>query len=1192
VIVSDDKTDGEFGGTARFEVLGRIGQGGMGVVYRARDRERGAEVAMKVLRTVGGDALLRFKNELRALADLRHPNLCGLGELAFDGGRWFFTMELVDGVDLLRWVRPNGALDEVRLRAALAQLAAGLAALHAGARVHRDIKPSNVLCTETGRVVLVDFGLATAAGGRRADSDPQILGTVDYMAPEQAAARGTGPPADCYSVGVMLYEALAGRLPFAGAPLEVLLAKQDNAPLPLPNDAPADLAALALRLLERDPATRAGVDAILALTTREATPAVAPLAGFVGRTRELETLNEAITVASGARGIVQVVRLSGESGVGKTALVERFLDDVAARQPGALTLYGRSFLRERMPYQGFDGVVDALARALKRMPRAEAAALLPLDVARLAQAFPVLRRVPAVAEAPLRSVDGDAQTQRARLFASLRELFARSAARAPVVVALDDVQWLDADSIELLRAMLREPDPPAVLWLLSGRTPAASDAGAAELGRIGVPVRELQLGRLPPAEAQALAATFGDTTLADEGRGHPLFIIELGRYRRQHGGELSLDDALTARAARLPDAARRLLEVVALAGRPVPAALAGAAAKVSSAELDRVAGLLDGERLLRSVGARDAQLLEPYHDRVRQAAITALDAARARAHHAALVAAIEAAPSDNDDEALSRHLEGAGELKRAAVHAARAAEAAAKALAFERASRLFRRAIALDSASSDRPVWGTRLGEALASLGRSGDAALAFLDAARVSTPDDALALQNRAAQQLLVGGHVDEGLAALSTVLRAVGLDLPIKPRAALRALFWEELRLRFRGLGFKERAAADISPEVLRRVDACWSVTSGLGMVDLARSGLYQARHLRLALDAGEPLRVARALAISSAIHGSLGAAGARRARKLADRAERLATRLDDAHALGLVAMGRGIHQFVDGNFPEARLRCDEGLRIFRERRLDLGWETSVAQQFAWLSRIMLGQLGDLIREMPALRRRARERGNHYEATYLRTGLFTLAALAADEPERARDDIAEVMSNWSRAGYQLQHQWDLIACVMCDLYGGDGRTALDRIAQRWPALTESQLRRVAYIDTELHLARARAALATAARLPPDSSERRPLYAQIESDLAITFSERRVWCHGWSTLLSAALAAARGDTEDAARRCLDAERLLGEAGMALHVAVARLRRGQLNDPALALEAETTLIGMRIRRPIHLAAVLAPGFPE
>src|SRR5262245_5719349 len=195
-----------FTGTARFEIRRRIGEGAVGVVYEARDREHDTRVALKTLRTVTGEGLLSLKHEFRAIQDLRHPNLVSLGELLESDGTWFFTMELLSGAHFIQWVRPEPAndagpraLDVPRLRQALAQLVDGLCALHAAGKVHRDIKPSNVIVTTQGRVVILDFGVVSEIAG--GSGEDEIVGTAAYMAPEQVLCTAIGPAADWYAVG-------------------------------------------------------------------------------------------------------------------------------------------------------------------------------------------------------------------------------------------------------------------------------------------------------------------------------------------------------------------------------------------------------------------------------------------------------------------------------------------------------------------------------------------------------------------------------------------------------------------------------------------------------------------------------------------------------------------------------------------------------------------------------------------------------------------------------------------------------------------------------------------------------------------------------------------------------------------------------------------------------------------------------
>src|SRR5262245_11743729 len=152
--------------SSRFSIVRQLGSGGMGTVYEAFDRDRNTRVALKVLRHAGPDTILRLKREFRTLQRLYHPNLVPLGGLIAVGDRWSFTMELLEGLRFVDYVRPperqtldGPGFDDARLRDGFRQLVGGLAALHDAGKVHRDVKPSNVLVTQAGRVVLLDLGL-------------------------------------------------------------------------------------------------------------------------------------------------------------------------------------------------------------------------------------------------------------------------------------------------------------------------------------------------------------------------------------------------------------------------------------------------------------------------------------------------------------------------------------------------------------------------------------------------------------------------------------------------------------------------------------------------------------------------------------------------------------------------------------------------------------------------------------------------------------------------------------------------------------------------------------------------------------------------------------------------------------------------------------------------------------------------
>lgn len=212
----------------RFEWIEFLGQGAFGSVYRVRDRVLGREMALKQLRQVDAASLARFKREFRAVRGLTHPNLVQLGELFEHRGEWAFSMELIEGTDLVSW---SVERDERSLRDAIAQLVIGLDALHGAGFVHRDVKPSNVLVTAAGRVVLLDFGLLAFSDDAVRSSGHYGVGTVAYMAPEQLDGH-VSAVADLYAVGVVLYEALTGQLPFEGEVMQIIHAKATRLPNP------------------------------------------------------------------------------------------------------------------------------------------------------------------------------------------------------------------------------------------------------------------------------------------------------------------------------------------------------------------------------------------------------------------------------------------------------------------------------------------------------------------------------------------------------------------------------------------------------------------------------------------------------------------------------------------------------------------------------------------------------------------------------------------------------------------------------------------------------------------------------------------------------------------------------------------------------------------------------------------------
>ncbi len=1020
-----------------YQILREVGRGGMGIVYQAFDRKRQRTVALKTFQTIDPSTLYRFKLEFRALADVAHPNLVPLYELISDGRQWFFSMEFVEGMSFLEYVRghedpvpcpstrPQGPTPSAdpppglrthrgltprqldRLRDALRQLAEGTLALHEAGKLHRDIKPSNVLVTPEGRVLLLDFGLAADLQGAEVyrDAEEQAVGTAAYMAPEQAMCLPVSPASDWYSVGVMLFEALTGVRPFQGLRTQVLLDKQHlDAPAPstLVAGVPEDLNALCVELLRRRPRDRpAGPDVVRRLRCEPAMSVPHPLpprTPFVGREDHLAILEDAFRATRQGRAVSVYVR--GRSGLGKSALVQRFLVSLQERH-AAVVLGGRCYERESVPYKALDSLVDALSHYLAHLPEGEAVSLMPRDMRALARVFPVLRRVVAGVERPGRAPaeTPDQQELRRRAFAALRELLTRLGARRPLVLFIDDLQWGDLDSALLLTELLRPPDPPVLLLLGCLRSEDATTSPflraflePQQQNETTLDRRELTVGELTAAEARQLALTLlgpgeEDTVpgsgpadaIARESRGNPFFLYELVKAfqaatepaERRAAGAINLDQVLWTRIQRLPDEARKLLEVLAVAGRPLAQASAARAAGLEQEER-ALLSLLRTSHLVRGTGAGQHDPIETYHDRIRETVVARLPEPVLKERHEGLALTLEAA-GHPDPETLAIHFLGAGHRDKAGHYYALAAEKAGEALAFDRAANLYRLAMQYRPATgADDRGLRQKLADALANAGRGAEAAREYQAAAVGAHDSEALELQRRVAYQYCISGHIDEGKAALATVLARVGLKMPPSRRRTLLSLVFGRARLGLRGLHHDERAATAIPPRELERIDVSWSAAIGLTMIDTIRGADFQTRNLLLALRAGEPYRLARALAWQATHVSTAGTPSARRVRQLLDAADRLAARIGHPHALGLVTLARGIAAYFQGRWPEARRFCDAAEAIFRDRCTGVVWEVVTAQSFAQWSLFFLGEVAELAARLPRQLQEARERGD----------------------------------------------------------------------------------------------------------------------------------------------------------------------------------------------------------------------------
>ncbi|HTN82822.1 MAG TPA: AAA family ATPase, partial [Sorangium sp.] len=956
---------------------------------------------------------------------------------------------------------------------------------------------------------------------------------------------------------------------------------------------------------------------------------------FIGRRPHLRALRRAAESLFLERPISVLVH--GTAGIGKSALIHQFLMGLR-RDRGPVILRGRCALGATESYKAFGDLMEALSRFLRRIPGDEVERLLPRDIRALARVFPVLARVPAVASAPRVSESPDAQELRQRSFAALRQLLWRIAERRPLIVTIEDLQWSDIDSVALLLELTRPPDAPAMMFLGSYRTedaagsaplrallegmgfrpPAATEAapGAPEhverLRRDG-DLREIAVGPLSPIEAEELSLALlfardeGTRARADAiaraSRGNPRLLGELVRDAQEPSGEgveggprgdAALERALTARLHRLPEQPLRLLEVIAVAGEPIDAAVAARAAKLDDEERAQALALLVAEDLVAARRAGEGELVEVSHDLVRASVVGRLGPEQLAARHRRVGRALEALGTA-DAETLARHWLGAGEPARAGRLATLAAEQAAEALAFERAARLYELALGLLSRDAELPeaerrALGVRCADALVDAGKGAEAARLYAAAAEGADSALGLELRRRAAEQYLRSGHIDEGIELVRAVLKAVGLSFPETPRRALVALLLHRAELRLRGLRFRERPEREVRPEDLARIDACWTVTVGLSAVDMVRAAEFSARALLLALRAGEPYRIGRALAFEASSACMMGAQNRARAEELVSAVRALAERLDSPHLLGLSMMVSGmLEAFTAGRWKEASAWYERADGLLRDRCTGVAWELATTQLMASWARYYRGQVDALARTTPAVLRGAEQRGDRYAAAIFSVQAAWVA-LGADDVAGARRAIAGALSRWTTSGFHLEHFVGLLAETYVDRYAGRAGSAMRRLTAAWPTIEGSMLLMMQNSRVMAHVERACTALGAA----EGAAEPEPLIQAALRDAAALSRERMAWSDPFVPLIRAGAAELRGERDAAIAQLEAAAAGFDAADMPLYAAAARRQAGELLGGEKGLQrllvADAVMARERIKSPARWAAMLAPGF--
>jgi hypothetical protein len=856
-----------------------------------------------------------------------------------------------------------------------------------------------------------------------------------------------------------------------------------------------------------------------------------------------------------------------------------------------------------LPFKGFDSLVDELSRFLRLLPSAVAAALLPREVFALVRLFPVLDRVDAVASAPKKDIP-DPQELRRRAFRAFGELIARIRDRRPLVLYIDDAQWLDRDSVAFLRALLVHGEPVPALAILSYRSeeadqnPLLQDVFEAARGNSMLEVRSMRVGPLTLDAAEQLAGRWfrgKDATLAEsvarEARGSPFFVAALARHaaRSESRGWLpaiSLATALADQLAELSAESRRVLEVMALAGRPLPMLVVIDAASSTRADLDA----LQRMRLVRTSGGELLETVECYHDRIREAVGGGLSDAASRAHYAALAQVLEVRV-DADTELLARCFEGSGQMALAAVYAERAGDKAVAATAFEHAASLFRRALAAGGhAGAAHHALSLKLADALAEAGKGPEAAEIYRRCAAETSGAESIDLRRKAAEQLVTCGQMSEGEALLRDVCREVGVRIAATPGQARLSLALSQLRVRVTKLEFEPLTQGSVSAAVKLRLDCHFSVMKSLTAHAPIIAASTGDQWLLDALRARERDHVARALTAQLYNYSLSSSVDERRLAQLVEAAERATGDPGIPEVRGLLLMAIGSADNNLGRWTSARPVLARALEVLRGKCRGTAWETDAVLFQDQIAAFQRGDLSDIARTGPAAIEESFRRGRLLAGALL-SGCFGLPArLVHDDVPGARVQLDEALARWVPQAEMLAADYMLwLGEATLSLYQGDPAAASARLDARESAYRRTMLTHVGWLRVHFLAARGGSALALL-RTRHGTRALRNLARSCSQKLA---RERLPYAPFHALALEAGVALADGHGEQAIpllRRSIDG---FESCGMHACAAAVQRRLGQLlggDERVTHIAASDAFFrGQGVKNPDAMTEMLVPG---
>jgi serine/threonine protein kinase/tetratricopeptide (TPR) repeat protein len=481
----------------RYEIVSKIGAGGMGIVFKARDHKENRIVAVKILKEslTSEKHTKRFNREFRVLANMDHQNIVSVSDYGTHGGSNFFVMEFIDGKNFgkLCSTYPNGIMDFETLINYVSQICYALSHIHANGVIHRDLKPGNIMITDDKKAILMDFGLVKSNEfSATLTMEDEIVGTISYMSPEQAQGLTVNYNADLYSLGVILYQATTGRRPFLGnSPISIIykhINETPEKPCKINPNIPSRLEEIILQLLEKDQTKRYQFAEevnwdIISLSQSSETVTLDYKRGVessqkllltsptVGRIKILSKIR--LLIDNLSKNKSNTICISGDPGIGKS----RILNEIAAycRIKDIPMLRGFCSEDNPLPYAPFIQIIKSIFQEKSEYILSHLSAIQAQAIINL---VPELTTNPAFKSRNIQPSDDptSAGLKKIILYEAVFKLFTLYLDEKPFLFSIDDLHWIDVASLELIQFFQDKKEEYSFLFVEAHRSEELSES--------------------------------------------------------------------------------------------------------------------------------------------------------------------------------------------------------------------------------------------------------------------------------------------------------------------------------------------------------------------------------------------------------------------------------------------------------------------------------------------------------------------------------------------------------------------------------------------------------------------------------------------------------------------------------------------------------------------------------------------